>query len=44
MLGTMFLNERITTQALAGMVVIALGLAAIDGRLFRPRSNHHRSK
>jgi len=35
LLGAAFLDERVTAQALAGMVIIALGLAAIDGRLFR---------
>ena len=33
LLGTLFLNETISAQALAGMVMIGLGLAAIDGRL-----------
>jgi drug/metabolite transporter (DMT)-like permease len=32
-LGVAFLGESISLQALAGMAVIALGLAAIDGRL-----------
>ena len=44
MLGAIFLDERVTVQALAGMAVITLGLAAIDGRLLKPRSNHHLSK
>lgn len=44
MLGVVFLNESVTTQALTGMAVIALGLAAIDGRLFRRRSSHHQSR
>ena len=35
LLGAAFLHERVTGQALAGMAVIAAGLAAIDGRLFR---------
>ena len=33
MLGVVFLNETFTTQAFAGMCLIAVGLAAIDGRL-----------
>jgi drug/metabolite transporter (DMT)-like permease len=44
MLGAIFLDERVAVQALAGMAVITLGLAAIDGRLLKPRSNHHLSK
>jgi drug/metabolite transporter (DMT)-like permease len=35
MLGAAFLDESVSLQALAGMAIIALGLAAIDGRLFR---------
>jgi drug/metabolite transporter (DMT)-like permease len=35
LLGAVFLDESVTLQALAGMAIIALGLAAIDGRLFR---------
>jgi drug/metabolite transporter (DMT)-like permease len=35
MLGTVFLAERLTTGQIAGMALIALGLAAIDGRLVR---------
>jgi len=35
LLGAAFLGESVTAQALAGMAVIALGLAAIDGRLLR---------
>jgi drug/metabolite transporter (DMT)-like permease len=35
LLGATFLGESVTAQALAGMAIIALGLAAIDGRLFR---------
>ena len=31
-LGTVFLSETVTATDLAGMAVIALGLAAIDGR------------
>jgi drug/metabolite transporter (DMT)-like permease len=33
MLGVVFLHETFTTQAFAGMCLIAVGLAAIDGRL-----------
>ena len=33
-LGALFLNEAITLNALAGMALIGLGLAAIDGRLW----------
>ena len=36
-LGAAFLDEVITLRALAGMVIIALGLATIDGRLLRRR-------
>ncbi len=47
-LGAVFLGESITLQALAGMAIIALGLAATDERLFqqrtRPRSSPHQSK
>jgi drug/metabolite transporter (DMT)-like permease len=35
LLGTVFLAERLTVMQIAGMALIALGLAAIDGRLFR---------
>ena len=34
-MGALFLHEPITPSALAGMALIASGLAAIDGRLFR---------
>ena len=34
-LGAIFLHEQVTTQAIAGMAIIALGLAAIDGRIAR---------
>jgi drug/metabolite transporter (DMT)-like permease len=33
LLGGIFLHEKITMEALAGMAIIALGLMAIDGRL-----------
>ncbi len=33
LLGGVFLHEQVTTQALAGMAIIALGLAAADNRL-----------
>jgi drug/metabolite transporter (DMT)-like permease len=35
LLGAAFLHESVTPGALAGMAIIALGLAAIDGRLLR---------
>lgn len=35
LLGAVFLHEAVTTQAIAGMAIIALGLAAIDGRIAR---------
>jgi drug/metabolite transporter (DMT)-like permease len=44
LLGAAFLGESVTAQALAGMAIIALGLVAIDGRLFRLRSIPHQSK
>jgi drug/metabolite transporter (DMT)-like permease len=34
LLGTAFLNESVTLQSLAGMAIIALGLTAIDGRIW----------
>jgi drug/metabolite transporter (DMT)-like permease len=34
-LGAAFLHESVTANAIAGMLVIAAGLAAIDGRLLR---------
>jgi drug/metabolite transporter (DMT)-like permease len=34
-LGALFLHEAVTVTAVAGMTVIAAGLAAIDGRLLR---------
>jgi drug/metabolite transporter (DMT)-like permease len=37
LLGVAFLGEAITLQQLGGIALIALGLAAIDGRLFRRR-------
>jgi hypothetical protein len=33
MLGILFLNEHLLARHLLGMLVIGLGLAAIDGRL-----------
>src|SRR6185369_13423668 len=36
-LGTAFLDESVTLQALGGMAIIALGLAATDERLLRRR-------
>jgi drug/metabolite transporter (DMT)-like permease len=38
LLGAVFLGEGVTAQALAGMAVIAAGLAAIDGRMLGLRS------
>jgi len=35
LLGTSFLGEVLETSHVMGMAVIALGLAGIDGRLFR---------
>ncbi|HWI86740.1 MAG TPA: EamA family transporter, partial [Sphingomonas sp.] len=34
-LGTMVLGEQLATRHFAGMALIGLGLAAIDGRLLR---------
>lgn len=36
-LGALFLNERLEVRQFAGMAVIWLGLAIIDGRLFKTR-------
>ena len=36
-LGVVLLGERPTLNAIAGMVLILLGLVVIDGRLIRPR-------
>ena len=46
MLGAVFLGESVTLSALAGMAIIALGLASADERLFGliPRSNRHQLK
>jgi len=38
LLGAAFLDESVSLQALAGMAIISLGLAATNERLFRPRS------
>jgi drug/metabolite transporter (DMT)-like permease len=35
LLGVLFLNEIITLHALMGMAIIALGLAAVDGRIWK---------
>jgi len=43
LLGSIFLGESVPAQALAGMAVIALGLATIDGRLFKRLSIRHQS-
>jgi drug/metabolite transporter (DMT)-like permease len=43
-LGAAFLDESVTLQAIAGMAIIALGLAAADERLLKratPPSTHH---
>jgi drug/metabolite transporter (DMT)-like permease len=37
LLGALFLGERLEWRSVAGMALIAAGLAAIDGRLFRRR-------
>jgi drug/metabolite transporter (DMT)-like permease len=34
LLGVFFLGETITLQAIGGMALIGMGLAAIDGRLW----------
>ena len=47
LLGAAFLGERVTLQAVIGMTIIVLGLAATNERLFkraRQRSSHHQSK
>ena len=38
LLGALFLGERLEWRSVAGMALIAAGLAAIDGRLFRRRA------
>ena len=38
-LGALLLGERLSAQHFAGMALIGAGLAAIDGRLLRRRSN-----
>jgi drug/metabolite transporter (DMT)-like permease len=38
LLGASFLGESVTAQAVAGMAIIALGLGAIDGRIFKALS------
>ena len=43
-LGAAFLGESVTLQALAGMAIIALGLAATNERLFTRPSNRRRSR
>ena len=40
LLGTFILGERLAPRDLVGMVMIGLGLASIDGRIFR-RATHH---
>jgi drug/metabolite transporter (DMT)-like permease len=44
LLGAVFLKESVTLQALAGMAIIALGLASADERLFKRRSIPRQSK
>lgn len=47
LLGAVFLGESVTLQALAGMAIIALGLASTDERLFKrltQPSSLHQSK
>ena len=39
-LGAVFLGEHIEIGDLAGLALILFGLAAIDGRIFRPRQGH----
>jgi len=39
LLGSLFLNETLEVVHFAGMALIALGLSAIDGRLWKRRSN-----
>jgi drug/metabolite transporter (DMT)-like permease len=36
LLGVLFLGETVSSGELTGLLAIALGLALIDGRLFRP--------
>jgi drug/metabolite transporter (DMT)-like permease len=43
LLGAAFLGEAVTPRALIGMAIIALGLAAIDGRLIRLISRPRRA-
>lgn len=43
LLGTLVLGERLETQHLAGMVLIAAGLIAVDGRLYRSIRRRTRS-
>ena len=39
LLGTAFLSEALLPRQIAGMALIGLGLAAIDGRLLRRRAS-----
>jgi drug/metabolite transporter (DMT)-like permease len=39
-LGLLFLNETLQWVNLAGMALIAIGLSAIDGRLWKRKSQH----
>jgi drug/metabolite transporter (DMT)-like permease len=44
LLGAAFLGERVTLQAVIGMTIIVLGLAATNERLIRRQSTRHQSK
>ena len=44
LLGALFLNETLAPQDFLGLVLIALGLAAIDGRLLRTFSERRRQR
>jgi drug/metabolite transporter (DMT)-like permease len=44
LLGTAFLDESVTLQSLAGMAIIALGLATSDGRLLKQLSIPRQSR
>jgi drug/metabolite transporter (DMT)-like permease len=42
LLGALFLGESLAPQDFAGLALIALGLAAIDGRVLTSRSRRRR--
>ena len=44
LLGALFLGERLEPRSFAGMALIAAGLAAIDGRLFRRGASESKEK